>query len=61
MKLLDELFKLKIACSEPLFVRYRHHAVQLRIIAKARHLWSEEACSNAKDHLDRLVCKHYID
>lgn len=61
MKLLDELFKLRIATSEPLFVRYRHHPVQLRMVARARNTWTATACANAKEHLDRLVYRNYID
>lgn len=61
MKLLDELFKLRIICSDPLFIRYRHHPVQLRMVARARNAWSSEACANAKEHLDRLVYRNYID
>jgi hypothetical protein len=66
MQLRDELFKLyqPVQHNANLFVRCRHHPVQLRIVAKARYgvlLRNEPIGAASKFATDLITYRNYID
>jgi len=65
MRLYDELFKLYITVKDPKIVRYRRHPCQLRMVGKARHMWTNDGkldvSSQSTETLEKLTARYYID
>lgn len=64
MQLWEELEKLYLAVKEPVFVQYRRHPCQLRLVSVGRENFNRGSGKSGPTFswtLDHLTSRHYID